>query len=124
MRFFRDTGLRSAGCTLLTALALLIGMAGTPATGQAEELEYTVDEHKFKLSLESRFRLEGWDAHAGSTHYFNALRSRATLDCSAWFYSLRAACWRGRCASCSAGAVLTCISAPCSGRSWRPTCFL
>jgi hypothetical protein len=78
----------SAGRALAALLVAALGLGLAAATARAADpappaddpLTFKTDdgEHSLKFSLESRFRQEWWDAHAGSTENFSAFRSRAS----------------------------------------------
>jgi hypothetical protein len=68
---------------IVMGLSLALPQAARAAPPPAPEpLTFTSDdgEHKIKLSFESRYRSEYWDAHASDHDWFTAFRSRATLN--------------------------------------------
>jgi hypothetical protein len=68
---------------LVVACSLTLGLILAGETAHAASpLVWESGDHKVGLSLSTRFRLEGWDAHATDTDWFNALRTRVGLKYS------------------------------------------
>jgi hypothetical protein len=84
----RGGGFLVTGAVLVAVLALaaspLLGagraQAADPAPSDPFTLQTADGVHTVKLSLSTRFRIEGWDAHAPEMDWFTAFRSRAGLQ--------------------------------------------
>jgi hypothetical protein len=80
----RRTGVRGGARGLALAAALGLSLAAAPARAADpppdDPLTFQTSdgEHSLKLSLESRFRQEWWDARASDTESFSALRTRVS----------------------------------------------
>ncbi|MHC4732718.1 MAG: alginate export family protein, partial [Planctomycetota bacterium] len=83
-RAHRRSGARTGVLGAALAALLGLGLAAAPARAADppadDPLTFRTEdgEHVLKLSLESRFRQEWWDAHASKTEHFTAFRSRVS----------------------------------------------
>lgn len=77
--FLATRRVRLALPTALITWLLLPVSAASAQTADPLTWKSADGEQSLKLDLESRFRLEGWDAHARNTDWFHAFRTRARV---------------------------------------------